>query len=119
MRHNAEMIRTFRPRLWLPILVLLASVVVSAQESSSAAETTSLDLTQPATRSPLCQTEIFVCWPVTETDRSRGERQIRSVANMARQHAHNSLKSANDRHISSRATLLSLEQPNGALHAIN
>jgi hypothetical protein len=39
------MIRTFRPRLWLPILVLLARVAVSAQEISSAAETTSPDLT--------------------------------------------------------------------------
>ena len=44
VRHNSEMIRTFRPRLWLPILVLLASVAVSAQENSSAAEITSPDL---------------------------------------------------------------------------
>lgn len=39
------MIRTFGLRLWLPILVLLARVTVSAQEISSAAEITSPDLT--------------------------------------------------------------------------
>ena len=45
VRHDSEMIRTFRPRLWLPILVLLARVAVSAQEMSSTAEITSPDLT--------------------------------------------------------------------------
>lgn len=45
VRRDSEMIRTFRLRLWLPILVLLARVTVSAQEISSAAEITSPDLT--------------------------------------------------------------------------
>lgn len=45
VRHDSELIRPIRLRLWLPILVLLARVAVSAQEISSTAEITSPDLT--------------------------------------------------------------------------
>jgi propanol-preferring alcohol dehydrogenase len=47
-----------------------------------------------------------------------GERQIRSVANLARQDAHDFLKIADDLHIRSQATVFSLEQPNGAPQAV-
>jgi outer membrane lipoprotein-sorting protein len=46
VHRDSEMEKTFRPRLWLPILVLLACVAVSAQEISSTAEVASPDLTR-------------------------------------------------------------------------
>jgi hypothetical protein len=42
--YEAEIIKTARPRLWLPVLVFLATLVSSSQAPSSAAEIKSPDL---------------------------------------------------------------------------
>ncbi len=55
---------------------------------------------------------------VTATKLLWCEWQICSVANMARQDAHDFLKIADDLHIRSQATVFSLEQPNEALQAV-
>jgi len=57
--------------------------------------------------------------PAFDYDRAAlGEWQIRSVANMGRQDAHDFLKIGDDLHIRPQATVFSTEQPNEGLQAV-